>query len=82
VVPAPAILDPDLWRLAQEQLVVNRGRATRNNTKHHYLLRSLLICGRCGRRMIGAWSSVSSQRYICSACYPRTSPTACHGRSV
>jgi site-specific DNA recombinase len=46
VVPAPAILDPDLWRLAQEQLVANRVRATRNNTKHHYLLRSLLICGR------------------------------------
>ena len=82
VVPAPAILDPDLWRLAQEQLVANRVRATRNNTKHHYLLRSLLICGRCGRRMIGAWSSVSSQRYICSACYPRTSPGACDGRSV
>ena len=53
-VPVPAIIDADLWHLAQEQLARNRERATRNNTRHRYLLRALLICGRCGRRMIGA----------------------------
>jgi site-specific DNA recombinase len=47
----PAIIDPQTWDLAQEQLKNNRHRAAqRNNKKHHYLLRSLLVCGRCGRR--------------------------------
>lgn len=44
-----AIVDPETWELAQEQLRKNRERATRNNTKHHYLLRSLLVCGVCGK---------------------------------
>ena len=46
-VRVPAVLDADLWQMAQEQLAANRTRATRNNTKHHYLLRGLLVCGRC-----------------------------------
>ena len=53
-VPAPAIIDLDTWRLAQEQLAHNRHRARRNNTRHAYLLSALLTCSQCGRRMIGA----------------------------
>lgn len=76
-----AIVDPETWELAQEQLLRNRERATRNNTKHNYLLRSLLICGRCGRRMIGAWTTHGG-RYVCSVRYPRSAPWSCDGRSV
>jgi site-specific DNA recombinase len=81
-VPVPALVDPELWHLAQEQLARNREKATRNNTKHGYLLRSLLVCGQCGRRLIGVWSAAGQGRYVCSARYPRTAAWACAGRSV
>lgn len=81
-VTVPAIIDAELWRMAQEQLAHNRDRARRHNTKHNYLLRGLLVCGCCGRRLVGTWSAKGSSRYICSARYPRTTAWACDGRSV
>jgi site-specific DNA recombinase len=82
VVRVPAIIDLDLWELAQAQLARNRDKAQRNNTTHHYLLRGLLICGRCGRRLAGAWSALGGGRYVCSARYPRSQAGRCDGRSV
>ena len=81
-VSVPAIIDPDTWCLAQEQLGHNRQRARRNNTRHAYLLSALLICSRCGRRMIGAADSRDQRRYVCSARYPRHACGACDGRSI
>ena len=80
-VPVPALVDEETWALAQEQLAKNRERATRNNTRHEYLLRGLLVCGRCGRRLIGEWGKTGG-RYTCSARYPRGAPWSCDGRSV
>lgn len=80
-VKVPAIVDPETWDLAQEQLRKNRERARRNNTKHHYLLRSLLVCGVCGKRMIGWWTK-NAGRYVCADRYPRHAAWACDGRSV
>jgi site-specific DNA recombinase len=82
VVRVPAIIDPDLWELAQAQLARNREQAQRNNTEHHSLVRGLLLCGRCGRRLVGAWSAVAGGRYVCSARYPRAQAGSCDGRSV
>ena len=56
-VRVPALIDPETWDRAQGQLARNRERAQRNNTQHPYLLRSLVVCGRCGRRMVGTWSA-------------------------
>jgi site-specific DNA recombinase len=81
-VPVPAIIDPDTWRLAQEQLAQNRQRARRNNTRHAYLLSALLICSHCGRRMIGAADGLDQRRYVCSARYPRHARGACDGHSI
>lgn len=80
-VAVPPLLDAETWEAAQAQLARNRERATRNNTKHDYLLRGLVVCGRCGRRMIGTWSA-SGGRYVCGARYPRHAPHCCDGRSV
>jgi site-specific DNA recombinase len=80
-VRVPALIDPDTWERAQAQLIRNRERAQRNNTRHPYLLRSLLVCGRCGRRMVGTWSAQGG-RYICALRYPRYMPGACTGRSL
>ena len=81
-VRVPALVDPELWELAQTQLATNKERATRNNSKHDYLLRGLLTCGRCGRRMIGVWSRLGGGRYVCSVRYPRHAAWSCDGRSV
>jgi site-specific DNA recombinase len=69
-VRVPALIDPETWE-----------RAQRHNTQHPYLLRSLLVCGRCGRRMVGTWSAQGG-RYICALRYPRYVPGACTGRSL
>jgi site-specific DNA recombinase len=81
-VRVPALVDPEVWEMAQQQLARNRERAQRNNTRHHYLLRGLLTCGRCGRRLIGMWSRAGKGRYSCLARYPRSAPWSCGGRSV
>jgi site-specific DNA recombinase len=81
LVRIPMIIDPEVWELAQAQLQKNREQAWRNNKRHEYLLRSLLICGQCGRRMVGMWSS-NGGRYVCSARYPRYEAWSCDGRSI
>ena len=77
----PALIDPETWDRAQSQLARKRERAQRNNPQHPSLLRSLVVCGRCGRRMVGTWS-VQGGRYICARRYPRYAPGACTGRSL
>jgi site-specific DNA recombinase len=81
-VPVPAVVEADLWPMAQEQLAANRTRATRHNTKPHYLLRGLRVCGHCGRRLVGLWTATSTGRYVGSARYPRSTSWSCDGRSV
>jgi site-specific DNA recombinase len=81
-VQVPAVIDPELWSQAQAQLARNREQATRNNTKHDYLLRSLLVCGKCGRRLVGTWSKLGQGRYVCLGRYPRSAVWSCDGRSL
>ena len=80
-VRVPVLIDPETWELAQGQRQRNRQRARRNNTQQAYLRRSLLVCGRCGRRLVGAWNAKGG-RSGCAARYPRYAPGACDGRSV
>lgn len=47
VIEVPAIIDKELYNLAQEQRVKNTKRS--GNQKFDYLLKSLLRCARCGR---------------------------------
>jgi len=74
-VAVPAIIDPETWERAQVQLQQNRERAQRNTTPRRYLLRSLWVCGRCGRRMVGSWSKHGG-RYLCAIRATRPGPVA------
>jgi len=49
----PAIIDIERYQQAQEQLAMKQQFAARNNKKHFYLLRSLLVCGVCGHTLVG-----------------------------
>ena len=67
-IEVPSIIDQETWELAREQLQRNKERAPRNNKKHDYLLKGLLVCGRCQLRMLGhAGDPVRrKRRYLCS----------------
>lgn len=64
-VSVPALLDEATWQYAQERLTVNKRFALRNNKRHFYLLRSLLVCGVCGRTLTGR-NSDDQVRYYCT----------------
>ena len=52
-VEVPALVDEAVWNRAQERLKMNQRFAKRNNKRHFYLLRSLLVCATCGYTLQG-----------------------------
>jgi site-specific DNA recombinase len=52
-IPVPPILEKDIWLMAQERLKANQKFASRNNRRHFYLLRGLLVCAVCGHTLSG-----------------------------
>ncbi len=52
-VPVPTIVSEATWQVAQERLERNAKLSKRSNRQHTYLLKSLLVCGRCGRTLQG-----------------------------
>jgi len=79
VAQVPAIVSPELWEAAQQRLQENRERA-RRNTKHEYLLRSILVCV-CGRRMVGRYKTNAGIRYYrCSTTEAEPWRPACPAR--
>lgn len=47
----PPIITKDTWEKAQQQIQRNK-RLSKRNTKYNYLLKGILLCGLCGRKMI------------------------------
>jgi len=62
-IAVPALVTEAVWQRAQERLKMNKRFATRNNKRHFYLLRSLLVCGVCGRTLSGRASGDGKQLY-------------------
>jgi len=80
-VTVPALMDPETWERTQGQRRQHRERAQRHTTPRRYLCRSLLVCGRCGRRMGGSWRKQGGRsRWAIRA--PRSAPGACTGRRL
>jgi len=63
---APAIVDEESFELARQRLSSNRELAARH-TKHDYLLRGLIRCECCQRKMYAETRSLS---YLCSISRP------------
>ena len=70
----PPIIALTLWEQAQVQLDMNKRFAPRNNKRHFYLLRGLLVCGECGRTLAGRSYADGAVRYYCT--------NQDHGRSL
>src|SRR5262249_13921356 len=52
-IAVPALIDPGLFTQAQAQLARNRATLAGNPPSRVYLLRGLLRCGACGRKLEG-----------------------------
>ena len=79
-VVVPQIVPNTLWEQAQVQLKLNKEFASRNNKRHFYLLRGLLVCGLCGRTLVGRTYASGSVRYYCTNQGPNRSlaePCSC-----
>lgn len=75
----PPIVTPQVWEAAQEVLKAQRGDWTRNQQRPD-LLRGLIYCGVCGRRLLGQNENGSYRIYRCSS---RQTPQGhCGGRRV
>jgi site-specific DNA recombinase len=73
-IPIPEIISMPIWQSAQERLVMNRKFAGRNNQKHFYLLRTLLVCQTCGRTLLGRTSRKGTITYACTYRPERAAP--------
>lgn len=63
-IPVPPLLTEEEWLRAQERLAMNQKFASRNNKRHFYLLRSLLVCGVCGHTLVGQGRE-GKREYVC-----------------
>jgi site-specific DNA recombinase len=64
----PAIVTPALWNAVQRQLETNKGVRTRNMDKaRRYLLRGLVVCAVCGRKMYASPIHSGVPGYRCSS---------------
>ncbi|WP_081886719.1 recombinase family protein [Thermorudis peleae] len=64
VAPAPAIVTPELWQIANEALDMGKARAQRNSKRFDYLLRGLITCA-CGRILVGSFNQSHKRYYRC-----------------
>ena len=69
----PALVDQGTWDQAQAQLARNAALSFRNNTRHSYLLRCLLVCEACGLAMYGITRPASARK-------PVRQVYRCHGK--
>ena len=52
IVPAPIIVDKELWELVNSNLDKNKKKAGKR-VEYHYLLNGILFCGHCGSKILG-----------------------------
>jgi site-specific DNA recombinase len=83
-IDVPAIVSPDVFAAAQEQISRNRRFAQRNAAAHRYLLQGLTVCARCGYGYTGKSVSRKPRRgdklfyYRCTGRVPER----CGGKAV
>ncbi|MDN5346847.1 MAG: site-specific recombinase [Clostridia bacterium] len=66
-ISVPPIIEPALWKKAQEKLKEAR-RLWAGRSRYNYLLSGLITCADCGNSMTGAyskWWGVRERRYTC-----------------
>ena len=77
----PPLVSEDVWNAALSTL--KRNRAMPRNSRHAYLLRSLIRCGVCGLSFCGTWTR-TAPRYRCNGSMAHRGPLQgkCIGASI
>jgi DNA invertase Pin-like site-specific DNA recombinase len=78
----PAYITPERFRANQERLAANRARTEAAGAVRHgpSLLGGILVCGRCGQRMMVAYSGRASRlRYRCCRAAVEYAEPLCQG---
>jgi site-specific DNA recombinase len=65
VTTIPALVSQEVFDRVQAKLALNKQRASRNNTAHHYLLRALVSCGVCQSACIARTTKHGHSYYMC-----------------
>jgi site-specific DNA recombinase len=81
-IQVPALVSEDVWQRAQEHLKMNRKLAQRNNKRHFYLLRSLLVCDICGHTLSGRTSGERVSYFCPYGGKNRPPDIPAHSRSI
>jgi hypothetical protein len=76
----PPLVTPDLWQRANEALAERHARLLQRNAARFYLLRGLVWCARCGRRMESNTENGRTRIYRCSS--RNTIEGACGGARI
>jgi site-specific DNA recombinase len=80
-IPVTQIIERKLWEAAQRQIKQNAYSSRRNNNKHNYLLRGLVVCGLCGSVASGYVSNKNTY-YSCGAKRNKNIHTKPHDENV
>ena len=70
VAQIPAIVSQEQFEMIQEKLKYNQSIASRNNTKHQYLLRAMISCGLCQLACTGRTTDTGHAYYACNGKRP------------
>lgn len=82
--PCPAIVSPEVWDAAQEQIKRNARSASRNSN-FPYMLRGLIVCERCGSTFTGITQRYGRYYRCGSAQYRRAispAPAPCSAKYI
>jgi site-specific DNA recombinase len=75
----PAIITPEAWETAERRMAANKANSKRN-LKYDYLLRRLVECADCGRKMQAAPVTNRGKTFFYYRCYPRENLRNCQNK--
>jgi site-specific DNA recombinase len=78
----PAIINQEVFDVVQEKLATNGERASRNNTRHDYLLRSLVSCGLCHLTAPARTTRDGHGYYVCNGHQRLPANERCRSRHI
>lgn len=78
----PAIVDADIYAKVQKKLTEHKHKGGKENAKENYLLSGKVVCGECGRAMVGnaRHSGRSKLLYVTYRCPSRKH--ACNNKEI
>jgi site-specific DNA recombinase len=77
---SPRIISDELWYGAQARIAQNYAAANTRNERQPFLLRGLIVCGKCGRSMYSELEHRITRIYRCSSRIYNAKP--CGGKRV